>query len=65
MTADHWKRVAAIEVCLHLQGSETLPDAGGSYVNCKGTSTTRDQRIHLVYRNIFALRRQPTYEVAL
>lgn len=64
-TAEHWRHVRAIEICLDLQGSENIPDAGSTYVNCQGTATARSGRTHFVSRNVFDLRKQDVLEVAL
>ncbi len=53
-----WPSVKAIEVCLDLQGDEPLPDGNSSYANCSGTSTRLNGKVHLVFRNVFALRTQ-------
>lgn len=53
-----WGSVTAIEVCLDLKGDEPTPDVGSTYLNCKGTSTAREGRLHLVFRNLFDLRTQ-------
>ncbi len=65
MTPAHWKRVTAIEVCLDLQGTETTPDGGTTYLDCKGAHPPRGNRVHLVYRNVFSLRRQGMQEAPL
>lgn len=57
-TAALWGSVVAIEICLDLQGDEPTPDAGSSYLACSGTSTARNGRVHLVFRNVFDLRTQ-------
>lgn len=51
-----WASVKAVEVCIDMQGSERLPDAGTNYTDCKGVSKPRNGFIHLVYRNVFDLR---------
>ena len=65
MATAQWARVTAIEVCLDMRGSEAMPDAGGTYADCRGGTPPLGQRTHLVFRNVFALRRQPIHEVAL
>ncbi len=57
-TAGLWGSVTAIEVCLDLKGDEPTPDLGSTYLDCNGTSTARDGRLHLVFRNVFDLRTQ-------
>jgi len=54
--ARQWDAIEAIEICLDLQGSERTPDAAASYTDCQGRDQALDQRIHLVFRNVFDLR---------
>jgi type IV pilus assembly protein PilW len=51
-----WAAVQAVEVCLHLQGDEKLPDRGLAFTNCEGEEKPRNGRVHLVMRNLFSLR---------
>lgn len=51
-----WGAVQAVEVCLDMQGTERLPDAGTTYKDCKDADKPRGGVIHLVYRNVFDLR---------
>ncbi|WP_051954130.1 PilW family protein [Xenophilus azovorans] len=60
-----WARVSAIEICLDLIGEEAVPDTGATYADCQGATPARGTRTHLVFRNVFAVRRQPFFEVAL
>ena len=53
-----WAAVEAIEVCLDLQGSETIAGAAAPYQDCNGTDRPRNGRTHLVFRNVFDLRLQ-------
>jgi type IV pilus assembly protein PilW len=53
-----WAAVQAIQVCLHLQGDEKLPDGGLGYTDCQGEERPRNGRLHLVMRNLFSLRVQ-------
>lgn len=55
-TGGLWGSVTAVEICLDLQGAETMPDTGTSYLACNGTSTARSGRVHLVFRNVFDFR---------
>ncbi|KKW69025.1 hypothetical protein AAV94_01010 [Lampropedia cohaerens] len=50
--------VAAVEVCLELQGDEPVPDAGagGKYVNCDGQAVPMGDRIRRVFHNTYSLR---------
>ena len=65
MTGAYWDRVQSIELCLDLVGNESIPDGGIAYINCQGTSTTRGNRNHLVYRNVFDVRRQRVFTAPL
>ncbi|MDM0072859.1 prepilin-type N-terminal cleavage/methylation domain-containing protein [Variovorax sp. J2P1-59] len=51
-----WSAVTAIEVCLDLQGDERSADFDDLYKACGNTDRRRDGRVHLVFRNVFALR---------
>ena len=62
---EHWQHVRAIEICLDLQGSVNTPDAGVTYLNCQGVAASRNNRVHVVSRNVFNLRKQDLLEVAL
>ena len=61
-----WRRVQGVQVCLVLHGSEVVSmPAGSSYTDCKGDSVdmttitgTRQNRMHLLFRNTFQLRSQ-------
>lgn len=57
-TASQWGSVTAVEVCLDLKGDEPTPDPGSTYLDCNGTRSARDGRVHLVFRNVFDLRTQ-------
>lgn len=65
MTAQHWDRVQSIELCLDLVGKEPIPDGGITYLNCQRALTARGNRNHLVYRNVFDVRRQHVITVPL
>ncbi|MDN8614622.1 hypothetical protein [Variovorax ginsengisoli] len=52
-----WGAVAAIEICLDLQGSEKSPQAGQVYRGCDGDRPSNG-RAHLVSRNVFSVRPQ-------
>lgn len=57
-SANLWRSVTGVEVCLALQGSESTPDAGAQYRNCAGESVARGSRLQMVFRNFFHLRAQ-------
>jgi type IV pilus assembly protein PilW len=52
--------IVAIDVCLQLRGDQAgHPVAAGStFINCQGTNTVRDSRLHQVFRSTFKLRNQ-------
>jgi len=52
-----WGSVSAVEICLDLQGNESN-NPEGTYKNCQGADTSRNGRLHLVFRNVFDLRTQ-------
>lgn len=53
-----WDAVAAIEICLDLQGDEKSPVPGDTYRGCNGSNRPSNGRTHLVFRNVFGLRAQ-------
>ena len=67
----NWGQVQGVEVCLVLYGNERVdlsgvPAANRSYLDCDGTTSVdmttapdpRQNRMHLVFRNVFQLRSQ-------
>ncbi|MFN9728773.1 PilW family protein [Acidovorax sp.] len=65
--APGWAQVFAVEVCLVLYGTERLNlPAGSTYTDCDGATAVdltaltepRNQRAHMVFRNIYQLRSQ-------
>lgn len=67
----NWGQVQGVEVCLVLYGNERVdlsgvPAADRSYLDCDGTTSVdmttapdpRQNRMHLVFRNVFQLRSQ-------
>ena len=67
----NWGQVQGVEVCLVLFGNEPVdlsgvPVANRSYLDCDGTTSvdmanapgSRQNRMHLVFRNVFQLRSQ-------
>lgn len=53
-----WRDVYAIEVCLELEGSESIDTAGATYKKCDGSSVKRGNRLRMVFRNTFQIRSQ-------
>lgn len=58
--AGAWNNIVAVDVCLQLRGDQTGHPvvAGSTFVNCQGTNTVRDGRLHQVFRSTFKLRNQ-------
>lgn len=54
-TPTDWALVDAVEVCLDLVGTKFTPTAGGTYVDCTGTTVSRGNRLHVVQRNLFTV----------
>lgn len=57
-TAALWGSVKSIEICLHLVGNEAGYTDSKSLTGCQNQQTTRNGRLHLVFRNVFHLRSQ-------
>lgn len=53
-----WDKVYGVEVCLDLVGSEYIDTAGATYKNCQGTIVSRENRLHMVFRNTYQIRSQ-------
>lgn len=53
-----WGSVKSIEVCLHLVGNEAGHPDSKNFTNCQNEQTSRNGRLHLVFRNVFDLRSQ-------
>lgn len=61
-----WRSVQGVQVCMVLYGNESIAmPAGSKYTDCAGTAvdmttltSTRKNRMHLVFRNTFQLRSQ-------
>lgn len=53
-----WSNVYGLEVCLELTGTEHVPTAGATYVNCSGVSTSYGDRLKMVFRNVYQIRSQ-------
>lgn len=64
-TSEHWRRVKAIEVCLDLKGSDPLPDAGGTFTDCHESNVSLGGKVHLVFRNVFDVRKDSIQEAPL
>lgn len=58
--ATAWNNIVAVDVCLQLRGEQAghAIVAGSTFVNCQGTNTVRDGRLHQVFRSTFRLRNQ-------
>lgn len=52
--------IVAVDVCLQLRGDQTGHPviASNTFVNCQGSTTARDGRLHQVFRSTFKLRNQ-------
>lgn len=50
------KGVAAIEICLEVQGAERMPESEYEYINCAGESKEIGERVRRVFRNTYNLR---------
>lgn len=61
-TPADWSNVYAVEICLEIEGTETIDTAGATYKNCswkKGdTEKSRGNKIRAIYRNTFSIRNQ-------
>ncbi|MDO5288919.1 MAG: PilW family protein [Pseudomonadota bacterium] len=66
MTATDWSRAQAVEVCLVIFGNERMDlPAGSTYLDCDNNPVNlstltgaRQQRMHMMFRNVFQLRSQ-------
>ncbi len=56
--AGGWNNVYAVEVCLELTGTESIPTTGATYTNCSGASTSYGDRLKMVFRNVYQIRSQ-------
>ncbi len=60
-TAD-WSSVYAVEICLELEGSESIDTAGSTYRDCSwkpgDPEKSRGNRMRAIYRNTFFIRNQ-------
>lgn len=56
--AGDWTQVFGVSVCLDLVGTEIINTAGTNYTKCDGTSVTRGNRLHMIFRNVYQLRSQ-------
>ena len=54
----NWSNIYAIEVCLELTGTETVPTPSATYKNCSGTDTAYGDRLRMIFRNVFQIRSQ-------
>lgn len=53
-----WKNVYALEVCLELTGTESVPTSSTTYVNCSGNNASYGDRLKMVFRNVYQIRSQ-------
>ena len=56
MTAEQWKNVQAVEICLGLTGQIAIDTAGATYVRCDGSEVNRANRLQLVLRSQYSIR---------
>ena len=55
-TPTDWSLVDAVEVCLDLVGNRPLPTGdSANYTDCNGVSASRNNRLHVVQRNLFTV----------
>lgn len=53
-----WSQIYAVEICLELSGTESIPTSDAKYINCSGTSTSYGNHIKMVFRNTYQIRSQ-------
>lgn len=58
VTDASWKNVYALEVCLELTGTESVPTSSTTYVNCSGNNASYGDRLKMVFRNVYQIRSQ-------
>ena len=51
-----WARVQSVEVCIELEGSDTIDTVGASYINCDSKSVSSGNHQRMVFRNTFRSR---------
>ena len=51
-----WLKVYAVQVCLELEGAETIDTAGAKYKKCDGTEVDRGNKLRMVFRNTYHIR---------
>ena len=62
----NWAQVTGVEVCMVLYGNEPITSSGSTYTDCDGSTSVntsslsgaRNNRLHMVFKNIFQLRSQ-------
>jgi type IV pilus assembly protein PilW len=54
--ARQWSAITAVEICLDLRGDERLPGPDRPREGCTDSDQGRDDRVHMVLRNLYALR---------
>lgn len=50
--------VYAVEVCLELTGTESVPTATEQYTDCSGKLKNYDNKLRMVFRNVYQIRSQ-------
>ncbi|MDD2546272.1 MAG: PilW family protein [Burkholderiaceae bacterium] len=51
-----WADIIAVEICLELEGQESLETAGSLYTRCDGSTAVRSNRLQRVFRSTYHLR---------
>lgn len=51
-----WPEVYGIEVCLELEGEQSIDTVGASYTKCDGTTATRGNKLRMIFKNVFHIR---------
>ena len=51
-----WLKVYAVQVCLELEGAETIDTAGAKYKKCDDTEVDRGNKLRMVFRNTYHIR---------
>ncbi|MBS3019921.1 hypothetical protein DJFAAGMI_02675 [Comamonas sp. PE63] len=51
-----WSKVQSVEVCIELEGSDSIDTVGSNYINCSNETVSRGNRLRMVFRNTFRSR---------
>lgn len=54
----NWDNIYAIEVCLELTGTESIPTSNATYKNCSGIDTPYGDRLKMIFKNLYQIRSQ-------